>query len=102
MHKLVRQFQELCPPAALYFVVSIATLLIVVMQNVGNTRRLSIGSFSYRVPHAALILFIKFIGILFWTYILQLICKDKHTNLSWFLVLLPWVLTVLMMMIPRS
>jgi hypothetical protein len=35
--------------------------------------------------------------VLFWTYILNLICKDGHVGLSWLLVLLPWILLFVMM-----
>jgi hypothetical protein len=38
----------------------------------------------------------KLIYVLFWTYILNLICKDGHVGVSWLLVLLPWLLLFVM------
>jgi len=39
-----------------------------------------------------MIFIIKVVYILFWTWILNLMCKDGYTNIAWFLVLLPFVL----------
>lgn len=87
-----RSLKELCSPAALYFIVSIFSLLMILFQNLGNSNSYHIGNFSCRVPSTILIFTIKLIYILFWTWILNLICKDGHTGISWLLVLLPFIL----------
>jgi hypothetical protein len=87
-----RSLNELCSPASLYFIISIFALVIVLFQNLGNSNSYTIGSFSCRVPSTILVFIIKLIYILFWTWILNLICKDGHTGISWLLVLLPWIL----------
>jgi hypothetical protein len=89
--------KELCTPAMLYFIISIISLAIVLLQNLGNQNSYNVGSFSCRVPSTALIFIIKLIYILFWTWVLNLICKDGHTTISWLLVLLPWILLFVMM-----
>jgi hypothetical protein len=89
--------KELCTPAMLYFVISIISLAMVLLQNLGNQNSYNVGSFSCRVPSTALIFIIKLIYILFWTWVLNLICKDGHTTISWLLVLLPWILLFVMM-----
>ena len=90
-------FKQLCTPAKLYFVISIIALFIVLIQNFGNTNSYHVGSFSCRVPNTAVVFIVKTIYILFWTYILNLICKDGHIGISWLLVLLPWILLFVMM-----
>jgi hypothetical protein len=80
----------------LYFVISMISLLVALLQNLGNTESYNIGSFSCRVPNTALVFIVKLIYVLFWTYVLNLICKDGHTSLSWLLVLLPWILLFVM------
>ena len=87
-----RSLKELCSPAALYFIVSIFALLMILFQNLGNSNSYHMGNFSCRVPSTTLIFIIKLIYILFWTWILNLICKDGHTGISWLLVLLPFIL----------
>ena len=87
-----RSLKELCSPAALYFIVSIFALLMILFQNLGNSNSYHMGNFSCRVPSTTLIFIIKLIYILFWTWILNLICKDGHTGISWLLVLFPFIL----------
>lgn len=89
--------KELCTPAMIYFVISIIALAMVLLQNLSNQNSYNVGSFSCRVPSTALVFIIKLIYILFWTWILNLICKDGHTSISWLLVLLPWILLFVMM-----
>ena len=89
--------KELCTPAMLYFVISMFALALVLFQNLGNTNSYHVGSFSCRVPNTAVIFIVKLIYVLFWTYILNLICKDGHVGLSWLLILLPWLLLFVMM-----
>jgi hypothetical protein len=92
-----RTLKELCTPAALYFIISMIGLVLVMLQNLGNTDSYNVGSFSCRVPNTFFVFIVKFIYIIFWTYILNLICKDGHVGISWLLVLLPWILLFVIM-----
>ncbi len=85
------QFKRLCTPAAVYFAISMFALLLVLCQNIGHNTSYHVGSFSCRVPSTPLVFIGKFIYIIFWTYVLNLICKDGHRGISWLLVLLPWL-----------
>jgi hypothetical protein len=89
--------KELCSPAAIYFMISMIALIMVLFQNLGNQNSYTMGSFSCRVPSTMLVFIVKLIYILFWTWILNLICKDGHTTVSWLLVLLPFILLFVMM-----
>ena len=91
-----KTLKELCTPAVIYFVISIIALIMVLFQNLGNTDSYCVGSFSCRVPNTALVFIVKLMYVLFWTYVLNLICKDGHSTLSWLLVLLPWILLFVM------
>jgi hypothetical protein len=97
MAEFPKKLKELCTPSLLYFGISMIALVLVFLQNLGNTNSYHVGSFSCRVPNTTIVFIIKFIYILFWTYILNLICKDGHTGISWLLVLLPWLLLFVMM-----
>ncbi len=92
-----KSLKELCTPALLYFAISTIALIMVLFQNLGHSNSYHVGSFSCRVPSTAAVFIVKFIYVLFWTYILNLICKDGHIGLSWLLVLLPWLLLFVMM-----
>ena len=87
-----KNLKELCTPAMIYFVISIIGLTVILLQNLGNTNSYHVGSFSCRVPNTTLVFIVKIIYILFWTWVLNLICRDGYTVISWFLVLLPFIL----------
>lgn len=87
-----KSLNELCKPSYIYFIVSVIGLVLMAIQNMGNSHRYCLGSFSCNVPSTMLIFAIKIFYVLFWTWILNLMCKDGHKNIAWFLVLLPFVL----------
>ena len=92
-----KRLKDLCTPAAFYFVISIIGLILVMFQNLGNNGRYTLGSFSCRVPSTIMVFLAKLLYILFWTWVLNLICKDGHKEISWLLVLLPFLLLFVIM-----
>ena len=88
----LKSFKELCSPAAVYFVVSIFALIMILFQNLGNSNSYHVGNFSCRVPSTMIVFIVKLIYVLFWTLLLNLICKDGYTGVSWLLVLFPLIL----------
>jgi hypothetical protein len=91
-----KKLSDLCTPASIYFIISMIALIVVFFQNLGNNYSYNIGTFSCRVPNTTLVLVVKLIYILFWTWVLNLICKDGHEEISWLLVLLPWIFILVM------
>ena len=91
MGSFPRNLNNLCTPAFIYFVISMISLIFIFFQNLGNVNLYSVGHFSCRVPNTAVIFILKLIYVLFWTYVLNLICKDGHKGLSWLLLLLPFL-----------
>lgn len=89
---LPKKLKDLCTPAMIYFVISIISLVLILLQNIGNQNSYNLGNFSCRVPSTMIVFIVKLIYILFWTWVLNLICKDGYTGVSWFLVLIPFVL----------
>jgi hypothetical protein len=86
------RLKDLCTPALLYFVISILGLLMAALQNLGNNDSYTLGSFSCRVPNTTVMFVLQLVYILFWTWVLNLICKDGHVGISWLLVLFPFIL----------
>jgi hypothetical protein len=84
--------KNLCTPAYVYLVVSMITLIIMALHNIGNINTYCIGSYSCDVPSTFLVFIIKFLYVLFWTWVLNLICEAGAPMVSWFLILLPFVL----------
>ena len=85
-------FKEMCYPAYIYFVLSMISIIIMSIQNYGNTMSYCLGDYSCQVSSTFAIFMIKIMVVLLWTWILNLICKAGATPLSWFLVLLPFIM----------
>jgi hypothetical protein len=92
-----KSVKQLCTPAYIYFLLSVIGIIIAIIQNVGNSGVYCLGSMRVPVPSTIMVFVVKIIGILFWTWILNLMCKDGHKEIAWFLVLLPFVLLFFMM-----
>lgn len=90
-----RQFSNLCPPALIYFIISMFALVVCIMQNLGNPHGCKIGSLMIR-GNPFIMIIMKVIFILFWTWVLALICRAGYVGISWFLVLGPFILMLLM------
>jgi hypothetical protein len=87
--------RNLCTPAYTYLVISLIALIIMLFQNVGNVNMYCLGSYSCSVTSTTLVFLIKAVYIVFWTWILNLMCRAGATNIAWFLVLLPFLLMFL-------
>jgi len=88
----VKNLNQLCTPAYIYFIISTLGLAFAAIQNLGNTQMYALGNFSCRVPSTIAIFILKLVYILFWTWILNLMCKDGEQTIAWLLVLLPFIL----------
>ena len=82
---------KLCAPAKVYLIISSIFIIIMALQNYNNNDVYCLGYYSCQVD-TVLVFIIKIVYILFWTWILNLICKDGHTGISWLLVLFPFIL----------
>jgi hypothetical protein len=94
--------RNLCTPSYVYLVVSMIALIVIGIQNIGNSNLYCVGSYSCDVTNTSLIFVIKLLYILFWTWILNLICKSGATGIAWFLVLLPLIVFFLLIVILLS
>jgi hypothetical protein len=86
------KLSQLCTPSYVFFIISVLSIAIVAIQNVGNRGKYNLGMFSCNVPSCVSVFIVKVVYILFWTWILNLMCKDGHSGIAWFLVLLPFIL----------
>lgn len=93
---LPKSIKDLCTPAALYFVLSVISLVLMAIQNYGNTDVYCVGQYECNVTSTIFIFILKAIYVLFWTWILDLICKAGYTKVSWFIVLLPFIMLAIL------
>lgn len=74
----MEKFAKYCTPAKIYFVLSVIGCLIALFHNVKIVAVL-----------------VKFLFVLFWTFVLNWLCKKGFKAVSWFLVLLPFIMIIL-------
>jgi hypothetical protein len=85
-------FRHLCKPAMVYLAISVVALIAIAYQNMGLNNMYCMGDFSCYVPSTAAVIFSEALYIMFWTWILHLMCRSGYASISWFLVVFPLVL----------
>ena len=92
--KLGKSFNALCSPARFYLAISGFLVALILVQNLmnGNAKELCVGAYSCDVPNVGLFFALKALYVFFWTWVLNLLCKYGLKSLSWFLVLIPFLL----------
>ena len=83
--------RSLCTPAYVYLAMSVFFLIMLMFQNAGNSIEFCAGNFGCEVSSTAAVLLANGAYVAFWTFVLHALCKAGYTNISWFLLLLPFV-----------
>lgn len=75
-----KRFSNLCTPAKIYFAIAVISTIVALFNG---------------VPIIAA--FIKLVFASIWTFVLSWLCSKGYKSVSWFLVLLPFVMIALAM-----
>ena len=73
-------FRELCTPAKIYFAIAVIASIFSLLNGIGV---IAVG--------------FNLVFAFIWTFVLGWLCKKGFTNISWFLVLLPYIIIALSM-----
>jgi hypothetical protein len=92
----MKLYDKLCSPAKFYLLISIVSYIFIILQNIGNGKRITLGTYSCNHSNPVMVLVLQALYILFWTWVLNLICKI-NPSISWVIVLLPFILFFLLM-----
>ena len=97
-------FDKLCTPAQIYLIVSIILMVLSylgitaisqqIALNQSNNSFLQSLNFTYQKDVKTSYV-VQAVLIVLWTWVLSYLCNKGFSNLSWFLVLLPWLLMFL-------
>jgi|TARA_B100000768_G_scaffold177201_2_gene191038 hypothetical protein len=94
--KVLKKIRNLCTPAYLYLVISTLGIIGMMVQNAGNTNTYCVGRFECDVPNTHMVFLGKAIYIAFWTFVLNALCKAGYKKVSWFIVLIPFILLAIL------
>ena len=89
--------RKMCTPATIYFLLSLIFLVILGISNLKESERLCLGDYSCYVGNNTIVFLINAVYILFWTFILDLMCKNGYTSLSWIILLFPFVFSFIIL-----
>ncbi len=92
---------NLCAPAYIYFLISVIFLILAVIfvNNGSMDATIYCLDDNCTKPGIAFIIVLKFVFILFWTWVLNFICKSGYPGVSWFLLLFPYFLVIITFLI---
>jgi hypothetical protein len=88
--------KDICTPAMVYFLISMVSIILIGLQNLGNNGQYCVGSFSCETTSVVSIFLVKIVYVVFWTWLLNIICKSGYETVSWVIVLLPFLLLFVM------
>ena len=90
----MKTFANYCTPARIYLGISIVAIILVLLQNFSNPdqSQLCIGVHKCTMPHKALALFFKVVYMLFWTWLLNFLCRKGLRSLAWVILIIPFLL----------
>lgn len=92
MAKILDMYSKKCMPARIYFGISIFFLVFTLIQNIGNTETLCFGHKACYVGNTWSVIFFQIVYIFLWTWFLDYLCRKGYTNISWILLLLPYIM----------
>lgn len=76
----MKDFSKLCTPAKIYFAIAVIGSIVALFNGL-----------------PLMMAFIKLVFAFIWTYVLGWLCDKGYTSISWFLVLLPYIIMLLAM-----
>ena len=76
-----KNFSKLCTPAKIYFAIAVIAIIFALFNGV-----------------SLMLAFTKLLFAFVWTFVLGWLCDKGYSSISWFLVLLPYVVIALAML----
>ena len=94
---VIAELRKYCTPARLYAYISLFSMGLLIVQNVGNCGVFQAGSLECAASSLVAIFLGQGLYIAFWTIVLQSLCKYGYESISWFVFLFPLVLFFVLM-----
>lgn len=94
VNKALKYFEKSCTPSQVYLAIAVVSILFSILDNLmkkGKSNDFHV--LGIRVPglNALLVFVLQVLYVFAWSWFLNYLCKKGYTNISWFLVLLPYI-----------
>lgn len=85
--------KNLCDPAMLYLILSVMGLILLGTQNTsGSSGAYCMGKYECDKVNKPTAFAFQLFYILFWTWLLNFLCKKGYSRVSWIIVLFPFLI----------
>lgn len=91
LDQAMKYFEKSCTPSQIYLAIAVVSILFNILENM--TKKNGYHILGIRIPgiSAILVFLLQVLYVFAWSWFLNFLCKKGYTNISWFLVLLPYV-----------
>jgi hypothetical protein len=87
---------KLCTPSKIYFFIAIILLFLSFVSDLKNKDKDKVCLGKLKCKNKPLYYFMNILFIVFWTWILNKLCSYGWVKLSWFLLITPFVILVIL------
>lgn len=91
MDSVINKVRSLCTPAFIFFVLSVLSLFVMLLDNIQNTNSYCFGNVTCKVANTSTIFIVEILFLVFWTWVLNFICSRGYTSVAWFILLFPYI-----------
>ena len=91
---LIKRTKKLCEPAMLYLIVSVMGILVMLVQN-RSSDNFCVGSYQCNKVNKTTVFIFQVLYIAFWTWFLNMLCRNGYVNISWIIVLFPFLVELI-------
>lgn len=88
---MLKEIRKLCTPAMVYFLLSVFSLFMLIFSNRKNVSTLCMGNYTCPIESLLTVYLVKLVYLSIVTIILDSLCKNGYTSISWFLLFLPLI-----------
>jgi hypothetical protein len=88
--------KSMCEPAMLYLLIGVIGIVGILVQNLanGDDGTFCVANYECDMINKTTGLVLQLIYVLFWTWLLNKLCKRGYVNVSWVIVLFPFLLYI--------
>lgn len=95
---ILKTINQLCTPAYLYFTLSIISILAIYITNY-NEKYYCLGTLKCSVNNSLSLYIYKIVYVIVMTFLLNQLCSRGFEGISWFIILLPYILMFMFIII---
>jgi hypothetical protein len=90
----MNSIMKLCAPSKIYFFMAIILFFLSVVNDMQNKDKVCLG--KLKCDNKPLYYILNVLFILAWTWVLNKLCSAGWTKLSWFLLLFPFIMLIIL------